>query len=102
MAMKCCCGSELDGSHDHDTCGPPINEEREEEVQAAQVLVTRLLRLCEEWEATARWLWEKVKVQRSNCVMAGLAGEASSLDGCARMLRQALQETIDERRSDEQ
>jgi RNA ligase (TIGR02306 family) len=22
----CCCGSELDGSHDHNTCGPPIPE----------------------------------------------------------------------------
>lgn len=20
----CCCGSELDGRHDHNTCGPPI------------------------------------------------------------------------------
>jgi hypothetical protein len=20
----CCCGSKLDGSHDHNTCGPPI------------------------------------------------------------------------------
>lgn len=25
-ASLCCCGTPLDGSHDHDTCGPPLTE----------------------------------------------------------------------------